>query len=210
MSWVEQIKLCDIDRGLAEHEISEFWSAWRDNKGLVDGSFSTIVPLMTTCRTSAVSNVSPPFLHIGSDSFVRRCFGREWARTALAGGATPDTDLERIAASGYAQATAGEPSFDLVSVQTISDVAEIDLLYQRLILPLHTQTGYRLLGCVAAPVRPIEILSWRDDVGRHEYSREASRQPEYGSAARPNGFQQAAYDNSLVHGRNPSRRGSLT
>lgn len=195
MSHIETLPIADIEAGRSEARIALFWKQWRENRGLVDDRLERILPFLTVCATSTGAEVSPPFIFVGGDAFVTQCYGRDWARRALAGGSTPDTALERIAATGYAAATAGDASYDLVSVRTRSNAAEIDLLYQRLILPIRTRKGYRLLGCMTAPVRPIRILSWRGGEGRRRYSTITNRRDGYDAAGRSSGFPPAACGN---------------
>ncbi len=210
MNHIETLPVSDIKKGLTEDDIALFWKVWRENRGLIDERLEDILPLLTVCAASIEETVSPPFVFIGADAFVTRCYGRDWARKALAGGSTPDSSLERMAAAGYVAATEGDASFDLVSVRTQTGTAEIDILYQRLILPIRTAKGHRLLGCITAPVRPTRILSWRGDEGRRRYSTTASRRGGYDAAGRSNGFRPAAYENIPEQWKTRNRPASAT
>jgi hypothetical protein len=82
-------------------------------------------------------------------------------RAAIVEEHAPDTDLERSAALGYRAAIAGEPNLDIMSVTT-RDLAgrQMELLYERLIVPLRTASGSLLIGCVTAKLKPIR---WIED-----------------------------------------------
>ncbi|MCA1242461.1 hypothetical protein LC092_08425 [Stappia stellulata] len=173
MNDVMQLSLSALDRGLVQGDIKAFWTCWRDlDTGAQDLRLlhRYIADRTTLSAGTASSGLSPRLLVVGPQSFVAECYGAAWARSAIVEEHTPDTDLERSAARGYHAAIAGEPNLDIMSVRT-RDLAgrEMDLLYERLILPLRTANGSLLIGCVTAKLMPIRWIKderWEQLRGR--------------------------------------------
>ncbi len=185
MNFCERQNTALLDRGLSCDDISDFWRYWRQAGGQMTADIQPIISKLTFCAADLDGGASPPFVFIGDNAYVTRCYGAAWSRDALAKRrATPDDNLERLAAEGYAEAIAGEARYDVVSARTISDMfGEIDIAYERLILPLTTATGHRLLGCMTAPIRPIRQLSVPDSADPRTYSKAASHHGGYAWAA---------------------------
>lgn len=179
MNGIEALPVSQIEIGLSESDIRDFWRMWRASGGIIDDHLKAALSRLTICGTSTTDETSPPFVFIGQNAFVTRCFGHQWAKDTLGRGGTPDDQLERITAAGYAAATAGDASFDLVGVTTTDATgAGIEILYERLILPLRTTTGHRFLGCMTAPIKPIERVSEPDSADPFANSKAASHRDE--------------------------------
>lgn len=159
MNEVMPLSLSALDRGIVQGDIKAFWTCWRDlERGVEDlRLLHRYVSERTTLSAgTTTAGLSPRLLVVGPQSFVAECFGAAWARSAMDEEHTPDTDLERSAAHGYNAAIAGEPNLDIMSVRT-HDLAgrQMDLLYERLIVPLRTANGSLLIGCMTAKLQPI-------------------------------------------------------
>ncbi|MEP5625302.1 MAG: hypothetical protein ABJP82_22255, partial [Hyphomicrobiales bacterium] len=115
MNSVESLNLSILERGLAQSEIVAVWKVWRQG-----GTFSDFSPAlkrrMTLSAGYALEGSSPALLSVGKESFVSKCFGSSWARSAIVQESTPDPELERLASGGYHSAIADEPSYDIMSV----------------------------------------------------------------------------------------------
>lgn len=178
MNYCQEQGLDLIEKGYVRDDIAAFWRFWRKGEGRLTADIHAIVSKLTFCAGEAANSASPPYLFIGDKAYVTQCYGPNWSSGALANqGTTPDGDLERLAAEGYAQAMAGEARFDLVSVCTESELfgGKIEIAYERLILPLKTDTGHRLLGCMTAPIMPIKRVSGPDSADPWQNSIATSR-----------------------------------
>ncbi len=179
MNFCEEQRIDLLDRGFVQDDIAAFWRYWRESGGSLTGDIQEIISKLTFCAGKTEKGaISPPYLFIGDKAYVTQCYGPNWSSGALATqGTTPDDELEELAAAGYMQAMAGEPRFDVVSVCTDSELfgGKIAIAYERLILPLETATGHRMLGCMTAPIMPTKRVSAPDSEDLWPSSTKASR-----------------------------------
>ncbi|MEP2705944.1 MAG: hypothetical protein ABJQ71_10530 [Roseibium sp.] len=159
MNTVERFNLSLLESGRAQPEIAAVWKEWRQGGIFSDFSLS-LKQRMTLSAGHAQEGSSPALLSVGAESFVAKCFGPDWARSAIVQEETPDPALERLASAGYHSAILNEPNYDIMSV-TCRDENDrwMQLLYERLIVPLPLAGGtVRLIGCMTAPIAPIRWL----------------------------------------------------
>ncbi len=183
MSTIETLGLDHIVRGLVQPEISAFWQQWRAvdaNRTGLSAFDTTIQNKMTLSEGRARTGFAPELIAVGADSFIAACYGADWAREVALRARTPDTGLEQISARGYHAAISGEPNLDIVMTTTADDAGQrMQILYERLIVPVRTAGGHLVIGCMTAPLRPICWLSEPGDRDRADGSSINSHHREY-------------------------------
>lgn len=170
MSAIETLSLDHIARGLVQPDIAAFWRQWRevdtDRPGL-SAFATTIQDRMTLSEGRARAGFAPELIAVGASSFIAACYGADWAREVALRTRTPDTGLEQISARGYHAAISGEPNLDVVMTTTADDTGRrMEILYERLIVPIRTAGGHLVIGCMTAPLKPICWLSEPGDQDR--------------------------------------------
>jgi len=168
----ELISVERIHSGLFSRPVSDLFTWWRDNKGRLNEKFTPLLDKATMCSPAASENAAPPpLVYAGDDSLVAWCFSVEFARRVAGHETTPDPTLETIAAKGYWATTQGEPALSIISttVET-AEFGTVDLVYERLLVPVETITGKNLVACMAVPIRCPELFAGPGNQYRRHYS----------------------------------------
>lgn len=197
---IEPLSLSVISRGLCEPDIAAAWQRWR-TMGL-SGRFlyDTEKPFrrrLTLSSSVAEVDRAPALITVGPDSFCATCYGPDWTARAPLVQHVPDDDLERIAAAGYRAAIEGEPNLDVVHAVTADQAGRrMDIIYERLVVPVTTAGGHRVIVCMTAALRGIRWMPWPDAAGRTCGSSRDSRRHEYVQAPEASAFRQEIYGHS--------------
>ncbi len=179
MTAIQDLSPSLIEAGLVQPIIESFWREWLRSTSL-SGYSQFLLDRMTLSAGTANDDMAPQLLAVGPQSFVATCFGANWAREATIRARTPDTRLEKLCARGYHVAMGGRPSLDVVKTITTDDDGQtMDLLYERLLVPIRTAGGHLVIGCVTAPLKPICWLPAPDAQDLSAGSSKDSRPREY-------------------------------
>gem|GEM_PF-3081243 len=128
-----------IDQGLADPRLSEFYETFMSAPtDAVQAALKPHMNYLSLCSDKVTEFAPPPIFYVGQQSSQRVLFGDDWASPpvpAIASGLrTPDADLERASAYGYACALNQSPYYGYARTHLTIGGQTYEVAFERLIV----------------------------------------------------------------------------
>lgn len=143
----EQMPVEDIDRGSGDDFAKHILSVWRCSEGNLTDDYIKAFPKLVLFDGAPRPCDSPDLLVCGNDALSIKILGAGWAESAEQARKFLDSDYRLMVGKDYFDSTNSQiPIFSIVGAEMHdTDGNSLNVLYQRLVLPVRTMGGGRFL-----------------------------------------------------------------
>ncbi|MEJ8474759.1 hypothetical protein V6575_11745 [Roseibium sp. H3510] len=186
-AFVERLDASMIEMGAADEASRTLFTMWRRNEGLLEQgtTLNAISPRLILLPPTALENDVPNIGFMGKETL----FAKYYPETTTQPTAYPTSllaqDYKKLISVGYHAAISGEPWYDIIGTGALLGFGRPELIYERIILPFRTKSGYRRLFCLtierdvaqqrALPDRKHHVLNFPQKLDLGQVSQEALR-----------------------------------
>ncbi|WP_139052124.1 hypothetical protein [Roseibium sp. TrichSKD4] len=137
-----------ISNGFADELSKDLLTSWEASKGHLLDDLCYALPKLVLLDPANADGNSPDILYCGEEALAAKIMGREWADNAETAAAAFDRDYRELVGRQYTIAhNTQRPAYDLVTTPFKLKTHKIDLVYERLILPVSTKAGANIIAC---------------------------------------------------------------
>ena len=146
MQHQEALSFDKLERGVYGPLLQSLMRTYQRSDGAGIQQYEHYIPFGALCAPTAPAGRPPRLLHVGENSMLANHYGRKWLADPTKWNVAVDPNLERVAAFGYEEPIAGEPSIYELSVShENSRFGAYDCIYRRLCFPLAVTDGLNLI-----------------------------------------------------------------